>query len=137
VAQTKPGSKVTLEVVREGHQRTIEVMLGELPAEPEEARAAAGVEIPAGISVESLTPEIARQLDLPTGLEGVVVASVQPGSTWLEAGLRRGDVIEEVNRKRVKSPPAFEQALEGAGEEPVLLLVNRGGTASFVVVELD
>ncbi len=137
VAQTPPGSEIALEVAREGRRRTFVVTLDELPAEPEEAQAgeAAG-EIPQGISVETLTPQIARQLDLPTNVEGVVVSEVRPGSPWSEAGLRRGDVIEEVNRKPVNNPTEFGRQLDDAGDEPVLLLVNRQGTTSFVVVEL-
>ncbi len=70
----------------------------------------------------------ARQLELPAGTTGVVVSNVAPGTRAAEAGLRQGDVIVEVNRQAVADENAYARAVRGAGDEPVLLLVNRGGT---------
>jgi serine protease Do len=60
---------------------------------------------------------------------------VDPASPAAETGLRRGDVIQEVNHKRVTSVAAFERMVQQASGQPVLLLVNRGGNTQYVVVE--
>jgi serine protease Do len=65
----------------------------------------------------------------------VAVSAVRPGTPAAEAGLRRGDVIQEVNRRAVASVPEFERAIRQAGREPVLLLIHREGNTLFLVVE--
>ena len=64
-----------------------------------------------------------------------VVTAVDEDSSAAEAGLRRGDVIQEINRKPIISRDEYERAVSGAGTQAVLLLVNRGGATSFIVVE--
>jgi serine protease Do len=86
-----------------------------------------------GVSVENLDAQTARQLQLSPTTKGVVVTDVDVASTAYEAGLRRGDVIQSVNRKPVASVSEFETAVGRGGS--VLLLVNRGGATRFVVVE--
>ncbi|MFQ5528066.1 MAG: DegQ family serine endoprotease [Thermoanaerobaculia bacterium] len=138
IAQAEPGSEVRLHVLRDGRERDLTVKLDELPSElAEEETVALDSEAPEGIAVQTLTPGIARQLDLPPETRGVVVAAVEPGSPWSEAGLRRGDVIEEVDREPVIEARAFDRVLRSAGDKPLLLLVNRGGNTLFVAVELD
>ena len=83
-----------LKVFRSGTEREISVTLGELPATPERGSTGArgGAAGPTlGITAQQLTPEIARQLGLPAGTTGVVVADVRPTSPAEAAGLRRGD----------------------------------------------
>jgi len=83
-----------------------------------------------GLSVDDLTSDVARQLGLPRGTKGVVVSDVQPGSAAAEAGLRRGDVIQEVNRKAVSNLAEFQSALSQDGPT-ALLLINRGGSTLY------
>jgi serine protease Do len=137
IAMTKPGTLVQLKVFRNGSEREIPVTLGELPSKPEtqaSESAGAGAALQ-GVSVDHLTPEIARELKLPAGTKGVVVSRVGQTSRAMEAGLRRGDVIQEVNHKPVASVSEFENAVRQAGKQPLLLLVNRGGTTLFIVVQ--
>ena len=89
----------------------------------------------AGMHVQDLTPEIARQLKLPATQTGVVVTELDPSSAAAAAGIRPGDVIEEVNRKPVRNVEQFRRELEASGSQAVLLLINRGGTTHYVVVE--
>ena len=88
-----------------------------------------------GLSVTGFSPHIASELEVPPGTKGVVVTSTVPGSAAAEAGLRRGDLITQVNRKPVASVAQFEQAVRSGGSNSVLLLVSRGGGSIFVVVE--
>lgn len=135
ISQMAPGTPVKLKLFRDGKEREVAVTLGELPAEKQAAEAEQSPESSReGISVEGLTPQILRQLELPATTNGVLVSNVQEGSAAADAGLRRGDVIQEVNRKPVGSVTEFRQAIKLAGKNSVLLLVNRGGQTRFVAI---
>jgi serine protease Do len=82
----------------------------------------------------NLTPDVAEQLNLPAGTRGVVVSRVDPDSNAAEGGLQRGDVIQEVNHKPINNVDQFRAAMNAAGNQPMLLLVNSGGTTSFRVI---
>ena len=88
-----------------------------------------------GVSVENLTSQALRELNLPMTTKGVVVTDVADGSPAAMAGLRSGDVIQEVNRQPVTSVADFDRALRGTAGHTVLLLVNRGGTTMYIAIE--
>ena len=138
VAMLSPGTTVHLQVLRDHKEVDVPVVLGEQPnerradgpeAEPGSSRAMEGVE------VEDITPQIRKQLGLPTRATGVIVTDLDPNSPAAEAGLRPGDVIVEVNRKAVADVSEFEGAVRHAGHSAIMLLINRGGNTLFVVVE--
>jgi serine protease Do len=138
IASMQPGTEVRLQVMRDGQAREVSLKLGEAPAEAGPGRQPGGGEPGGGmigLSVQDLTPEIAKELELPAGTQGVVVAEVAPGSPAAMAGLARGDVIQQVNRKPVSSASEFASLVKQAGGEPILMLVNRRGSTRFVVVE--
>lgn len=135
ISQMAPGTPVKLKLFRDGKERETTITLGELPVEKLAAEAEQSQSSSfEGVSVDNLTPQIARQLELPANTMGVVVTSVEEGSTFADAGLRRGDVIQEVNRKPVNTVADFRQALKLSSKNSVLLLVNRGGHTSFVAI---
>jgi len=136
IAMTAPKTPVTLTVYRKGITKDYSVTLGELPSTSEKAEATKGSADSAlqGLSVETLTPEIADQLGLPAKTYGVVVDGVDPASRAAETGLRRGDVIQEVNHQKVVNMAEFSSALRQAKEGSILLLVNRGGNTMYVVL---
>lgn len=135
VSQMAPGANVKLRVLRDGKPQEIAVTLGELPSKDEAVASAGAAPAPRlGISVESLTPQTARQLNLPGGTSGVVISEVESGSAAEEAGLRPGDVVQEVNRKPVTTPDGFAAAVRTGGSQPVLLLIDRGGEHRYLVV---
>jgi serine protease Do len=135
VSQTPPGTTVHLEVFRDGKTLPITATLKEETAAANgtaEAGAAEGGAM-SGVKVQTLTPNIASQLNLPPGTFGVVVTTVDPSSP--AAGyLQRGDVIQEVNRKRVANVTQYDEAVAAAGTNSVLLLVNRGGQTIYVPI---
>jgi serine protease Do len=136
ISQAAPGTAVNLRLLRDGQEQDIRITLGELPSDPDRSQAP-GVQrgrgtALEGVAVENLTPDIARQLNLPPQTRGVVVVQVRP-ETAAATGLQRGDVIEEVNRRSVSTVGEYEQAIRQAGGE-VLLLVNRGGSSSYIVI---
>ena len=132
-----PGSTVKLSVVRAGTARDVMVKMGEFPTKEERAsldNKGTGSTME-GVSVENLTPESAREMKLAPDTQGVVVADVDPSSHAADAGLRTGDVIQQVNRQPVKSVKDFNTAMASSKkDDPTLLLVNRDGNTLFVAV---
>jgi len=82
-----------------------------------------------------LTPDIRQQLQAPENVHGAVVEQVQPGSAADNAGLQRGDVILEVNRKPVQSASDVKQALSGVttGQDALILVWSNGGNTFRVL----
>jgi len=137
VSQTQPGTPVNLTIWRDGKAQDTKITLGELPEKSakEEGEEAKGNTALEGVNVENVTPDIAQQLNLPTGTQGVVVTDVDPSSPAATTGLSRGDVIQEVNHRPVRNVEEYNQAISSSGKKPVLLLVNHGGRTNFIVVE--
>ena len=141
ISQTAPGTSVDLTIWRDSKTQDVKVQLGELPPD-QTAKSGQGEEggsgAMLGMQVQDLTPDMTQELQVPAGTHGVVVASVDPASAAAAAGLDRGFVIQEVNHKTVSNVQQFKQALEGAGDRPVLLLVmipQSNGMTRYVVVE--
>jgi len=149
VAGIRPGTKVPVDLVREGKEMTVTVMI---EAQPEDMRAAiageekeretvqkdkpSGPEKALGIMVRPLTQEIAQQLGYE-GLDGVLVASVDPSSPAGEAGLREGSLIVQVNRNPVKNIQGFKRVLARAPRgKHILFLVRAGRATEFVAIKL-
>ena len=136
VAAVAPGQTVALTIVRDRRRLPVSVEVGEMPTE-EPAQAAVRGADEFGLTVEPLPADHALRLDLPAG--GVVVTTVSPGSAAEKAGLRRGDVIVELNRRPVADAPAFYGALGALRPgESTLLYVHRpagGGRNEYVVLE--
>ena len=121
-----PGHKAKLKVWRDKRPRSVEIVLGEAPGERQVARL--------GFEVRPITPEVARQLNRRS-TDGVVVASVEDGTPAAEAGLRRGDVIVEVNRRPVKTLADFDAATRNVTRgERLTVRLERGDAALYVAV---
>ena len=135
VASLAPGTKVKIKVLRDGKELVLYAKLGE--REQGEAMAAggagpAGSEETLGMTLRPLTPEVARRLGVGERLKGLVVEEVDPDSP--AAGMvREGDVILEVNRKRVKSITDLRRALRRGGNR-ILLRIQRGTAQLFLVI---
>jgi serine protease Do len=135
VSMMVPGTPVHLKVLRNGAEKEFTVTLGELPVEQ------AGVQKDSsgtkselsGISVQDVDASTARQLGVPANTAGVVVTKVSPDSAAADSGLRRGDVIQEVNRKPIHNTSDFESAMRNSKDQN-LLLVNRQGSTMYVTV---
>jgi serine protease Do len=140
VAAAAPGSKVKLDVIRDGKPVAVTVTVEPQPAE--RIQASVAPEQPGsrldnlGIAVQALTPDLAKQLrvDVTTG---VVVTDLAVPSLAAAAGLRSGDVIVEANRTPVASPDDLARVLTRAARNrrSVLLLVRRQDASMFVVIQ--
>jgi serine protease Do len=136
IASTKPGTKVAIEVLRNGRNETLSATLD---AQASERAARANGDGSAdsggfGMTVEPLTPEIARELGLSQRREGVVIRDVDQDGAAADAGLRQGDVIVQVNGQAVTSVSGFKSALAQVTDRPALLLVARKGGDAFVTL---
>src|SRR5437667_398296 len=134
VAETRVGRDVALTVVRDGKTLTLRARIAKL-AEPEEQRTAeAGGKPSLGLAVQTVTPQLAQELDLPAKA-GVLVRGVEDGSPAASAGLQPGDVFAEIDRTPVGSVDDLERALArlkpGA---PVLLFVRRNDGDLYIAV---
>jgi serine protease Do len=140
-----PGTTVDLGVLRDGKERSIPVKLGELPAD-ETAKAEDGGQLGSqsgrstdllGLRLEELTRPVRSELDIPPSVEGLLVTEVDPSKPAGRAGLQRGDIITRVGNDEILSLRSFEEAVKGArAGKPVLFLVRRGDTESFLGVRI-
>jgi len=136
VASTTPGKKVEVIVIRDGKEVKVPVSIAEMEPEAEQKRAG-GPDLSKGLglTVQNITPEIARHLNIDDA-KGVVVTSVEPGSPADDAGFREGDVIRAINRTPVKDSREFEKNIAKVKEEKtVLFLVERGEGRIFLAVK--
>lgn len=136
IAETAPGTTVHLRISRNGQMRDVNVTLSELSEKSEAStNGEPGGAALQGVQVQNLTPAIARDLGLSTNLSGVVITSVDSSAPAAAAGLQRGDVIQEVNRKTVHNIAEYHRALTQGNNQAILLLVDRDGATRFVVVQ--
>jgi serine protease Do len=138
VGSMTPGTTVRLKVLRNGESRDVRLTLGEAPAGKGTTNSSTGAAENSpmrGVQVDDLTASTRQQLGLESDVKGVVVTDVPDASPAAEAGLQRGDVIEQVNRQPVNSVADYQRLIRLAGKEPLVLLINRGGTTTFMVVQ--
>jgi len=132
VARAAPGSTVEAKILRAGKEIALPLTVGEMKDKEVIASAPQGE---LGLSVQPLTPELAQSLGIERA-EGLVVTSVVPGSASDEAGLRRGDVIAQVNRRPVKNMADYEREIARAEKgKSLLFLVRRGPGSLFLALK--
>jgi serine protease Do len=156
VANTAPGSRIPLEILRDGKRQTLTVTVGKRPPEdqlaqfdPEDDNATPGGSGPnadsmaaasLGVAVTPLTPQIAGSIGVdPSKVSGVVVLTVDPNSDAAGKGLKRGDLIVSVNRTPVANAADIAKivtASKSAGRTQVLLYVQRRNIGQFVPVQI-
>ncbi len=137
VAQTPVGENAVLDIVRNGKKMKITVAIGKLDEEDDGSgtspESAPSQEL--GFTVQGITPELADSLGIEQK-SGVIVSNVNPGSPASEAGIRRGDIILEANRKQIKSLGDFKTVVkERKKDDSLLLLVQRDKHTRFVVLK--
>jgi serine protease Do len=132
-AVTPPDTVVKIDILRNGKEETISLNVGTMPEEGQKI-ISQKKESHWGMSVEALTPQLAQQLGLEPGATGVVISDITDGSPAAEAGLHRGDLITEVNRKAVNNLNDYQQALQKVKKGDNLLLLIKRGTGSFYTV---
>jgi Do/DeqQ family serine protease len=140
VADTSPGSHVPLVVTRDGVEHHLTVQLDEVKAaaarpaaKPDDGNGKAAL----GVSVTPLDPELAAEVGVPSDVRGLLVEDVSADGPAADAGVQRGDVIEEVNRQPVTTVDQLRSAVARRSPSPMLLLVNRAGHELFLTVRVS
>jgi serine protease Do len=155
IANTAVGSRVPVELIRDGKRQTVTVTVGQRPTEEALAALTGGgaddgaepdggpvvaTQQALGLSLQSLTPSMATALNLPPAAKGVVITNVDPNSDAASKGLQRGFLIMSVNRQPVTTPGQVLAAIDAAkraGRTSVLMLVKRGtAPEAFVGIEI-
>jgi serine protease Do len=147
ISNVTPGQRVPIEVIRDGRRVTLNAVVAQRPTDEELAKINGATPegqafdpndqnapaVPAGqalgLSLQPLTADIARAVNVPASTRGLVVTNVDPNSDAGEKGIRRGDVILSVNRQAVTTTAQVATAVDAArraGRTAVLLLVKRG-----------
>lgn len=139
VAQTKAGEKAEVKVLRDGKEKTLTIEIGEQPAELFATGPRSSLpEKELGMNVQTLTKELADNLGLEEDEYGVIVSDVSPGGAAAMSGIRQGDLIKEINRKKIKNVEDFEAALKkGDKRKGILMLIKRGGFSQYLIVKED
>ncbi|MDQ6786640.1 MAG: Do family serine endopeptidase, partial [Acidobacteriota bacterium] len=143
VAGTLPGTQIKVTVLRDGREQDFTATLDELEVKKTENKNSGGDKNDSdnslengklGLSLQPVTPEILKQLQLPIDTKGLVVTDVDPNGAAAEEGIKRGDVILEINKKSVSTIEDVQSALETNGDKPILLLVSRRGQSLYLTV---
>ena len=145
VSQDRPGTKIELGVLRNGQPLTVNITVGEYHAKGDVQTAdndgdgANGKQTgKLGLAVANLDGDARQQLQIPSSVKGAIIETVRPGSAADDAGLQRGDVILEVNRKPTPSADAFASTVKSSTDNrDLLLLVWSKGNASYRTLRGD
>jgi S1-C subfamily serine protease len=142
VASLPPGSSVEVTALRNGRDQNFQVALAELPdrAEPasDDEGAASTGGVPSGkfgITVQTLTADAAQRYGLDANDDGLLVTRVDPAGSAADAGIRQGDLIQEVNRQAVKTPAEFSAAIQRSGAKPALVLLKRRSAVIYLTLK--
>lgn len=144
VTATSPGTKINLEVLRDGSTKELTATTGERP----NSRGKAGEQalsrndddtgVLNGVAVDDINPELRQQFDIPSKIKGAVITNVEQDSAAARAGLHTGDVILEINKKSVRSAQdAVELTSKTESKKTLLKLWSHGNTIFVVVDESD
>jgi len=144
IAAIRPGDQAHLDIVRDGKSQTLDVKVAELPSEQQLAQGGGQSqhehEQKLGLALGSVSPDLAKQLDLPDHTAGAVVMQVKPGSPAEQAGIQPGDVIVGVGTHAVQNPGQASRAIGdalGHDSKALALRIIRNGQPAFVAVNLN
>lgn len=139
VAEIAPGTSISMQILRDGETKTIDVTVKQLPGIEKLADANSSNNSDTGtlngVEVADLDPQAHQQFNVPGEVKGAVITQVQPGSAAAEAGLKSGDVIQEINRKPVKSAEDAVKLTEKSDDKRTLVRVWENGGSHYIVVD--
>jgi serine protease Do len=141
VAGLAPGTTATVTLQRNGRDQNVSVALAELPDRPHEDSEETSDNNGSGtgnnrygLSLQVLTSNLAERYGLDAQDQGLLVSQVDPNGSAATAGIRQGDLIQEVNRRPVRSVADFNAAIQQSGARPALLLVKRRNAVTFLTL---
>jgi len=132
------GKEVLIKLIREGQEITIKVKLEKMPEEKgvaeKEVVEKGGIFEWLGMSLQELSPEIASEFGLSSDEKGILVSDVKQGSPSDEAGIRRGDIIKEVDRDEITSLDVMKKKVKRLGKKNILLLIKRESHSFYTTI---
>jgi S1-C subfamily serine protease len=132
IQKKKIGQKIKLNIIRDGKGMPIEVTTTSMPDKPELEKEKE-VEEKLGARVQELTPQLALQYRISGVKQGIVIIRVEDGSLADEMGLEEGDVILEINRKKIDTVKDFEKIMQEANlEKGILFHLHRKGSSFYL-----
>jgi len=132
IQKKKVGQKVKLNIIRDGKGTTIEVTTSSQPDKPELVKEKEAEE-KLGARVQELTPQLSLRYRISGVKRGLIIIGVEDGSLADEMGLQEGDVILEINRKKIGTIKDFEKAMKEADlEKGVLFHLHRKGSSFYL-----
>jgi serine protease Do len=139
VVSTKPGSTVPVKVIRDGSTKTLNVTIGELNLDAESGQTdeaqPGDLSKDFGLTLDDLTPALARRLKLPAGVSGALVTEVSPRGAAARAGVQEGDVITRVGRTDVASATDAVKLLQKVqAGQAIGVMVYREGQEIFTTM---
>ena len=139
ISNIAPGTSVPVRIVRDGRTSDLSARLDELKArnadgDERDERGSPTSPGRFGMQVSPLTPELAREYELPRSSKGVLVTDVDPDGVAAESGVQPNDIIEKVNGHATTTVADLKTAIERTDGKPVLLLVNRQGQSLFLTL---
>jgi len=143
VAQSKIGDEMGMKILRSGREYYVKVTIVEMPrardvAEviPDHATSDTQAELLTGLTIMDLTKETLKQLGYNKDEKGVIVVKVETGSPADEAEIRKGDIINEIDEKKIDSVEDFNRIASNIKrDKTVLLFINRSGKRFYVVLK--
>ncbi len=136
IALTAPGTKVSLQILRDGKKDTLEVEIGAMETDAKGQPVTSDSLPELGMKLQKLTADLAEQFGYE-GASGVLVTAVEPGSIAARAGIKRGDLIEEVDRQEVKNSAEVKKLIKESKKKTVLLLVRQGEGSRYLALKLE
>ncbi len=136
IAMTRPGTKVEFLILRDGKKKKIKATIGVMEADDQGHPVSTGSLPELGMKLQKLTPDLAAQFGYEDA-NGVLVTAVDAGSIAEQAGIQRGNLIEEVNRRDVKTPQQVKAAIKDSQKKTVLLLVRQGNASRYLALRLE
>jgi len=137
VAETPVGKEVEILIIRKGKEKRLTIIIGELEEDTRVAATTPKIEKSFGLSVQELTPEIAESLSLK-GEKGVVISGIKKGSPASDAGLQRGDLIQEIEHEPVENLSDYKRIMkESSSKKQILIVIKQRGHSRYVVLKRD
>ena len=135
VAMTRPGTEVEFLVLRDGKKKKIKAVIGTMETDDAGQQVSSDKLPELGMRLQKLTRDLAEQFGYE-GAQGVLVTDVEPGSIAARAGIKRGNLIEEVNRNEVETPDQVKKLIKDSKKKTVLLLVRQGDASRYLALKL-
>ncbi len=137
VASRSPESNIDLKVLRDGKPMNVTVKLGELTSQVQKQGEDKSRFENIGMQVADITPELAREFQLPDKQTGVIVIAVDPNGVAAQFGIQEGDIIVKVNRQKMESVGDFEEQLSHTRPgENILFYIHRDDGNLFIAFPL-